>query len=743
MREVSVADLDRCAAEPIRIPGSIQPHGALLVLEPDGWRVIQASANCREAIGFAFDPEAAATFGDLPFATAALKSELAAWRDGVAPVYLRTVTLGATTKQLLCHRTRQGLILEIEDAPASEHETLEALYPRLRWFLDRIGPASDLATLGHLATRQIRELTGFDRVLLYQFDPDWNGTVVAEDSNGALPSCLDLRFPASDIPAQARELYRLNRLRLIPDADYRPVPLVPPLSPVDGMPLDLGQAALRSVSPIHLEYMRNMGTWASMSISILIDGALWGLISCHNRTPRRTNAQIRAACDMLGQILALQIGANDRLAQASERVELKRVDAELLAHLSHERDFVDGLARHPRTWMSLARATGAAVLSNDRVETAGKTPPEPALRALAAWLGEQKIDGVYATEALADQWPPAAELQDVAAGLVAVPISELHPSFVMWFRPEVVRTVKWSGDPRKPTGAERISPRHSFEAWKQLVEHHAVPWRPAEIEAARDFRASIINVILRRAEERAALAEELERSNKELEAFSYSVSHDLRAPFRHIAGYAELLTERARDLDDKSRHYLRSIVDAALSAGRLVDDLLRFSHLGRTNLAETRIDMAKLADEVVRSLANDIGDRPVEWRIGQLPPAWGDPSMIRQVLFNLVANAVKYSRMRSPAIIRIEGRTLDDATEYSVADNGVGFDMAYADKLFGVFQRLHRVEDFEGTGIGLALCRRIVDRHGGRIAADGALDQGATFTFVLPKRKKENFVGGP
>jgi two-component system, chemotaxis family, sensor kinase Cph1 len=737
-------DLDQCAAEPIRIPGSIQPHGVLLVIDPTSWRLLQASANSTEILDFTFDPAGIQGFDDLPFADPVLKAEIAAWAASEAPLYLRTIQSGGGTRQLLCHRTVQGLILELEEAPVSEDETLEALYPRLRRFLDSIEPASDLATLGALAARQIRELTGFDRVLIYRFDADWNGTVIAEDGNGTLPSYLDLRFPASDIPAQARELYRLNRLRLIPDAGYRPVPLMPASNPVDGAPLDLSQAALRSVSPIHLEYMRNMGTWASMSISILIDGALWGLISCHNQAPKRANAQIRAACDMLGQILALQIGANQRLAQAAERIELKRAEAELLAHLSSEEDFVEGLRQYPELWLRLAGAEGAAVVSDGAVVTAGRTPSEAEVSQIVAWLDGQKPGDVYATDALSLHWPDGPEIQDTASGLLAASISQLHPSYLMWFRPEVIRTVKWSGDPRKPvTPDERLSPRKSFDLWKQQVERHAEPWRPSEIDTAGDFRNSIVNVMLRRAEERAELTSELERSNKELEAFSYSVSHDLRAPFRHIAGYAELLAERAKDLDAKSHHYLDSIIDAALSAGRLVDDLLRFSHLGRASLTQTRVDMAKLTDEVMRSLAPEIGSRTVEWHIGRMPPAWGDASMLRQALFNIAANAVKYSRTRSPSIIRIEGTDLPEATRYIVADNGVGFDMAYAGKLFGVFQRLHRVEEFEGTGIGLALTRRIIERHGGEITAEGAIDQGATFTLTIPKRPKENIVGGP
>jgi light-regulated signal transduction histidine kinase (bacteriophytochrome) len=219
-----------------------------------------------------------------------------------------------------------------------------------------------------------------------------------------------------------------------------------------------------------------------------------------------------------------------------------------------------------------------------------------------------------------------------------------------------------------------------------------------------------------------------------LEAFSYSISHDLRAPFRHIAGYAELLGERLTDLDEKSRHYLDSIVEAARSAGQLVDDLLNFSQLGRTSLFRTKVDVSKLVSEVILAVAPDLEGRNVEWRVGDLPPAWADGAMLRQVFANLIDNAVKYSAGRDPAVITIDGEDRVDEVAYTVSDNGVGFDMAYVGKLFGVFQRLHRAEEFAGTGIGLALSKRIVNRHGGSISAQGELERGVTVGFTLPKQ---------
>jgi light-regulated signal transduction histidine kinase (bacteriophytochrome) len=308
----------------------------------------------------------------------------------------------------------------------------------------------------------------------------------------------------------------------------------------------------------------------------------------------------------------------------------------------------------------------------------------------------------------------------------------------MWFRQEVVRTVGWAGDPRKDPDAGRLHPRKSFETWKEQVRNKSLAWNEVEIESANDLRNSIINFVLRRAEERAALSERLQRSNAELEAFSYSVSHDLRAPFRHIVGYSELLSNKEKNLDEKSRHYINSIVDSALRAGRLVDDLLAFAQVGRVSVAANRVDMKKMVGEVCRSFESEIADRHIEWHIGELPVASGDAPLLRQVWTNLIGNAIKYTGNRDKAVITIEGTDDGQELHFSVADNGVGFEMNYVHKLFGVFQRLHRTEQFAGTGIGLALVKRIVERHGGRVAARGAVDQGATISFTLPKSAMES-----
>jgi chemotaxis family two-component system sensor kinase Cph1 len=732
-------DLSACEREPIHIPGSIQPHGVLFAFSRSDMTVTHASANT--AVIFGFDPASILKKPlreALPDIAERLEADITLPMPSGAARFVRTIVLktkkGEMSFDAVISHVDEHVVLELEIAPENTASSIEALYPILRRFVEELHGASTIDDLCRLTAGDIRRMTGFDRVLIYRFDEQWNGTVIAEDRNEALPSYLDLRFPASDIPAQARELYRRNRLRIIPDADYTPVPI----ESHDPAPLDLSESILRSVSPVHLEYMRNMATPASMSISILRDGELWGLISCHNSEPRRVALPVRNACDFLTQIFSLQLEARENTALADARVRLGAVQARLLAYMAGEDFFVDGLVSHPADLMLLAGAQGVAIITDEHCWRLGETPKEAEIKALYAWLSEHHPGDLFATDRLTELFPKAEAYADKASGLLSISISKMSSSYILWFRPEIVKTVKWGGNPEKPVreeaGTLRLHPRRSFEIWKETVRGRSAAWDRSEIEAVKELRNAIVGIVLRRAEELAALAEELRRSNKELEAFSYSVSHDLRAPFRHIVGYSELLKKQEwADLSERGKRYIDTIIESAYTAGTLVDNLLRFSQMGRTALKPRRVEVEQLVEETRQRLLMQTEGRRIEWIIGQLPPVVADPVLIRLVFENLLDNAVKYSRTRD--ISRIEVGSYRDNGEivFFVRDNGVGFDMKYVDKLFGVFQRLHRIEDFEGTGIGLANVRRIVERHGGRSWAEAELDKGATFYIAMPE----------
>lgn len=721
-------DLEACASEPIRIPAAIQPHGALFVLRPDDWVVVQASANLR------------CHLGEMVRLSARPEGEIANHLEAISNWYRSDeaffqTSLTGVQMTMIAHRSGGSVVVEVEPA---DPRPLDQVFASMRSFAQRLASQPDIPSSLDTSAQFVQRLTGFDRVLVYRFDTSWNGQVVAEAGNGNLPSYLDLRFPSGDIPAQARALYATNRLRIIPDADYMPVPIEPSDDPATGAPLDLGFAQLRSVSPVHLEYMRNMGTGSSMSVSIMVDGKLWGLISCHSVMAHLVPHSIRESCDFLAQSLAMRISAQERTEDAASRVELAQVTSRLLARMSSADDWVDGLAGEDELLLSQVNAAGAVLVTDSAYRPVGNVPDEASVRGIIAWLSERQDGDFHATDALALEYAPAASFSHLASGIIAIRISELYPNWLIWFRPEVVRTVKWGGDPHKLVKESgRIHPRVSFDAWRELVRMQASPWQEAERAAARELRSTIVGVVLRKAEELAEISNELQRSNQELEAFSYSVSHDLRAPFRHIVGFAQLLRERETLLDEKSQHYLQTISDAAVSAGRLVDDLLHFSQLGRASITNRPVDMDKLAAEVVRTMKLSHMERSINWSVGKLPVANGDATLLRQVWFNLVDNAVKYTSTREQAEISIGGEQVGDMMLYWVRDNGVGFDMTYVGKLFGVFQRLQRAEDFEGTGIGLALVRRIVDRHNGSIKAEGEIDRGACFTFALPSAERK------
>ncbi|MDH6267786.1 chemotaxis family two-component system sensor kinase Cph1 [Rhizobium sp. SG_E_25_P2] len=723
----SQPDLDACAREPIHIPGAIQPHGALIAIDLSSNAPLWASQNFEARLSF--QPEKR-LFETGPLAD--LSRAISVWRTSPDRTLRKTIPDAGCTA--FVHRSGDIAIIDFE---ALSGDATDELLSHLANFAPLLASRVDIDAALEATVRFVGQLSGFDRALIYRFDEAWNGQVLAEWNSGALPAYLGLHFPSDDIPAQARRLYALNRTRIIPDIDYVPVDITP-LDPDARGPLDLSFSQIRSVSPIHLEYMRNMGAASSMSISIMVSGQLWGLVACHSHGPHYVSPALRDACDFAVQSLAIRISSQRDSDNASHRARHASVHGHLIGAATSAATWSEGLLRVQDQLLAFVGAGGAALIEDDEsIKTVGRAPHQGEIRRLVAWLSERDDGDVIVTDQLSriiDVDPRTAE---TASGLLAMRVSELHNSWLIWFRPEVVETVTWGGRPHKTVEENgRIHPRHSFDAWKEQVRGKSAPWRATEIEAARSLRAAIINLVLKKAEELAQLSEELRRSNKELEAFSYSVSHDLRAPFRHIVGFAQLLRERAPGLDEKSKHYLATITDSAMAAGRLVDDLLNFSQLGRTAIASRPVDMNKLVTEVVRSLKTSIEDRTIVWTIGDLPPAHGDPGLLRQAWFNLIENAVKYTRPRAEARIEISGECASDTCAYAVSDNGVGFDMAYYGKLFGVFQRLQRVEDFEGTGIGLALARRIIERHGGDISAVGEPGIGARFDFRLPAHPK-------
>lgn len=735
---LSDAQLADCASEPIRIPGAIQPHGWLAAVDLRDGHLVASSDNWATLLD-APQGLMAAYVEDALSRVLDLRHTL---RDGEGPVSCGMLDIAGRRLHATAHRMGGLAYFELEDElpGAADAGTRAPIYSLARHLVPQMQLTASVDELCRVVVAEMKRLTGFGRCLAYRFDADGHGEVLAEALDPGYMAYAGHHFPASDIPAQARELYRINHIRLIADAHYQPVPV----RFVDGSAatgLDLSQAALRSVSPVHLEYMRNMGTLASMSVSILVGGRLWGLVSCHDHDPKRLSWQTRMACEHLGQLLSLQIEAKEENEQVTEQLRLRQLTLSIVAHLADSDATLQRLMAEPGPLLRLGRATGAAVILNEECWSVGETPNHSTLIQLGQWLGN-RIGEVWHGDRLSIEASALAADLGTTAGMLAISISKLHRHYIVWFRPEIVQTIVWAGDPRKESSTDaqrRLHPRRSFESWREQLGGRSLPWTPGEIAAVQELRQALIGIVLRRAEEMAEVAMELGRVNKELEAFSYTVSHDLRAPMRHIAGFVDLVLEmEGAGLTERSRRYLAHVKEASAHAGQLVDALLDFSRMGRSALKPASINTEHLIDDLIDEQKTQLQDRRVEWIVKRpLPRLWGDPVLLQVAVRNLISNAVKYTRPRDPARIEIEGIVGPQGIGLRVTDNGVGFQMKYVGKLFGVFQRLHQTESFEGTGIGLASMRRIIERHGGQVEAWGAPEQGARFGFTLPTREMQ------
>jgi light-regulated signal transduction histidine kinase (bacteriophytochrome) len=542
--EATVANCDR---EPIHIPGSIQPHGVLLVVDPRSLEVLQAAGD--PALIGAAGPLAGRAVADL-LPPAAMRRILAApgpHGESLGHAIEATLPDGRAI-DLVLHRSPAGLLLEIEprEAAGGHAAPLGTVQAMIRC----LQPASTLRDACQAAAEEVRRVTGFDRVMVYRFQPDGSGAVIAEARHAAAPSFLDLHYPASDIPRQARALYLRNWVRLIPDARYTPAPLVPPVSPLTGEPTDLSACGLRSVSPLHLAYLANMGVRASMSLSLVRDGALWGLIACHHDTPHHVPAALRSACELFAHMFSLQIAAREQAEDFALADRLQRGHAALVRAMAEEPDLARGLARHRAALLDLIDSEGVALLHDGTLSTIGRVPPEPALRELLAWAAPRAADGVLALEELGAAWPPAASLADCAAGVLVLSISREPRDCLVWFRPELPRRITWAGDPAKPVeitdqGA-RLSPRRSFDAWQETVRGRSRPWRAIEVDAARALRVALLEVVLRRMEQ---VAQERARAKERQDLLLAELDHRVKNTLANIRALVQHSSRNAAGLE--------------------------------------------------------------------------------------------------------------------------------------------------------------------------------------------------
>jgi chemotaxis family two-component system sensor kinase Cph1 len=501
------ARLEVCAQEPIHVPGSIQAHGVLLAVDLSTLEILQLSANVVQVFGASPGSLLGRHLAELVGAscTQALVAVLNGHPEASNPV---AVQVAGRWWDAVAHVTDGLGILELEASPVTPEPATSgphALVPALHAALDELARAASIDELRAEAARQVRRLTGFERVMVYHFHPDGHGEVVAEDRAKGAASYLNLHYPASDIPQQARAIAvrQLSRFIL---AGEEASPLVPATHPRTGAPLDLSCSQLRSVSSHHLEFMRNMGLRSSMSLSLVARGELVGMISCGDRELRHTPYLVRRSCEVLAQQLALRTAAlaeTDRLTRA---LEGRRTRTSLVEQMIGRDDAAAALTDGAVTLLDVLEADGAVVCLDQRLMSVGTPPPTAEVSALAErWLADADADALspLVSDALSYDVPHLAEVVPSAAGAVLVPFGG-DGDYLAWFRREVTQTVDWVGDQSADNRPTPLSPRHSFDLWRQTVSGRSLPWDEVAVQEAVELRRDIDTVLLRRAEARLA-----------------------------------------------------------------------------------------------------------------------------------------------------------------------------------------------------------------------------------------------
>ncbi|MDD1428316.1 ATP-binding protein [Dolichospermum sp. ST_sed9] len=750
--------------EPIHLLNQIQPHGILLVLQEPDLRILQLSQNTFSTFGISPEDMVQKELQDIldPLQIQKIKFWLSKKNlDLINPtkIWINKQKDEYGVFDATFYRNSQGfLILELERTASQENIPFLSFYHLAKFAVRRTEKSKSIHDFSQIIVQEIRKMTEFDRVMLYKFDDDGHGSVIAEEKIDALEPCLGLHYPESDIPWTARQLFLENSIRVIPDTNVQSLAeLFPKINPVSEKPIDLTNSILRSAAPCHIEYLHNMGVGASLTISLIKDKKLWGLIACHHQSSKHVSYELRKACEFLGRIIFMEIFAREQTEDYEYRISLQQIQSLLLESMAQEENFIDGLVKNQVNFLNLTNAQGAAIYFSGKYTLVGNTPPQKELDFLLAWLKNHVVNEVFSTDCLPNIYPDAINFKNVASGLLAISLS--HENYVVWFRPEVIQTVNWAGNPHEAfsvnqsDGNVRLSPRQSFELWKEKVQLTSLRWQYVEIQAALELRKAIVKIVLNQTDKLIKLAQNLERSNEELKKFAHVASHDLQEPLNQVANYVQLLEMRCEGkLDATGQEFIAYVVEGVHLMQTLIDDVLAYSKVNTLEIAFQVIEGEKVLDCVLRNLRQRIAETGATITHDPLPTIMADETQLIQLFLNLINNAIKF-RSSQPLNIHIGVKKLENEWLFFIQDNGIGIDPQFSDRIFMIFQRLYTRDEYPGTGMGLTICKKIIEYHRGRIWVESQLGQGATFYFTIPikgcdherqngKSTQSNLAGG-
>lgn len=722
--------LEACANEPIHIPGAIQPYGFLIAVHEKSYLVSYVSQNIDEFVNYK-----AADCLNKHIENILGQGAISDVRDILIdheqqPIQSKIIDVNGKEYDMAAHMSGQNIVMEFEPRKQNHAERIKEFYDETRNFSMGVHKAKNLEDLYQHVVDSVRSLTGIDRVKLYKFDEEWNGSVISQSKADHMTSYLDMRFPASDIPEQARILYTKNYLRIIPDIYYAPVDLIS----TKQQPLDLSLSMLRSVSPVHVQYLDNMKIRASMSISIIQNGKLWGLIACHHNAPLYIPYQARMVAEIMGHIFSAQLSTLENQVRESDREAQINFIESLKYSLHHNPHFTELINATSDLALNAMRADGLAAIIKGNLITHGNVPSQPVIHSLIEWLSKDQSERIVSVT-------DASRLgfEKLDGGFLAALVSQNRTDAVIWFRAPLIEEVQWAGNPEKPLeetkAGYRLTPRGSFDLWKQNVKERCAPWSSDNIDTAQNF----VNILL---ESEKISAEEANLAKSE---FLANMSHEIRTPMNAIVGITDLLS-RTSPLTSRQKSFIETLHTSADALLALINDLLDISKIEAREIDLENIEFSM--EEIIQQVVSLVSVRAQEKGLSFLVEDecvkkrmfLGDPNRIRQGILNLCSNAVKFTETGGISLDVYCHDLEDDALEelvIIVKDTGIGIP---PDKLEHVFEKFEQADNsitrkYGGTGLGLAITKSLVEAMNGTISVKSHLGRGSQFTIALVLRK--------